>query len=73
MLPAELPKDAQQHSRYKVKAVGTKLVVEPEAIAERPQKAYEECKQGWDALTDEITAAWNTDQSAAEIIAEMRC
>ena len=72
LVPSELLANAQPHGRYVVETSGKKLLIKPEETAEQRKQVYEEWKRDWDALTEEITAAWNTDKSAAEIISEMR-
>ncbi len=72
LVPTEMLGQVQPHSRYVVETIGEKLLIEPEKAVEQRQRIYEEWKRNWDALTEEITAAWNTDKSAAEIISEMR-
>ena len=72
VLPAEMLGDVPPRSRFVVEAVGANLTVKPEPTEEQRRQAYEKWKREWDSLTEEITAAWNTDQSAAEMIAEMR-
>ena len=71
-VPTEMLGTAQPHGRYLVEVVGKKLSIELEEEAKQRQKTYEQWKREWNALTAEITAAWNTDKSAAEIISEMR-
>ena len=71
-VPVNMLGDVQPHGRYIVEVVGKKLVVEPEPTEELRRQAYEKWLKEWDALTDEITAAWNTEKSATEIISEMR-
>lgn len=71
-VPTEMLGAAQPHGRYLVEVVGKKLSIEPEEAAVQRRKTYEQWKREWDTLTEEITAAWNTDKSAAEIISEMR-
>lgn len=72
VITAELLGGVQPHSRYRVETLGAKLVVELEPTAEQRRQDYEVWLKEWDALTEEITAAWNTDMSAVEIVAEMR-
>ena len=72
LVPAELLADAQPHGRYIVETSDNKLLIKPEETVEQRKQAYEEWKRDWDALTEEISAAWTTDKSAAEIISEMR-
>lgn len=71
-LPPELLGEAKPHSRFTVETLGTKLIVESEEAPAQRQQAYEQWKQEWDALTEEVSAAWNTDKSAAEVVSEMR-
>lgn len=72
LVPTKMLGAAHPHGRYLVEVIGKKLSIELEEAAEQRQKTYEQWKSEWDALTEEITAAWNTDKSAAEIISEMR-
>ncbi len=72
LLPPNILGPVKPHSRYTVEITGTKFIVEAEEALLQRQRTYEEWKRDWDALTDQITAAWNTDKSAAEIVAEMR-
>ncbi len=72
LVPVGMLGAAQPHSRYVVEVVGKKLIVEPEPTEEQRRQTYEAWLKEWDALTDEVTAAWDTDKSATEIIAEMR-
>ncbi len=70
VLPPELLGAAKPHTKYTVEATGQRLIVEPEQTPRQQQQAYEQWKR--DALTEEVSAAWNTDLSAVEVIAEMR-
>lgn len=63
MLPPGLLGEVKPHSRY---------TVEVEETSVQRQQVYQEWKKEWDALTEQISASWNTDKSAAEIVAEMR-
>lgn len=72
VLPPELLGDAKPHMGYTVEVTGARFIVEPEETLSQRQKVYEQWKQDWDALTEQVTAAWGTDKSAAEIVAEMR-
>ncbi len=72
VIPAELLGSVQPHSRYVVKTVGAKLLVEAEAVTKQRQKAYEEWKQGWDELAEEIGKVWPAGLSAVDAIAEQR-
>ncbi len=72
VLPPELLGEIKPHSRYTVETVGTKLIVEPEESLLQRQRAYEQWQQEWDALSEQITADWKSDKTAAEILSEMR-
>ena len=72
LVPAELLADARPHGRYIAETFGKKLLIKPEETAEQRKRIYEKWKRDWDELTEEISAAWTTSKSAAEIISEMR-
>jgi hypothetical protein len=72
VLSPEMLGEVKPHMRYTVEAEGAALIVKPEETSVQRQKVYHEWKREWDALTEQISASWNTDKSAAEIIAEMR-
>ncbi len=72
MLPPELLGEVKPHSRYTVEVEGAAFIVKPEETSVQRQRVYQEWKKEWDALTEQISASWNTDKSAAEIVAEMR-
>ena len=72
LLSPPLLGEARPHSRYTVETAGGRLIVEAEEALLQRQAAYEEWKCEWNALTDQITDAWHTGKSAAEIISEMR-
>ncbi len=71
LLP-ELLGEAKPHARYTVEVTGARFIVEAEETLSQRRKAYEHWKRDWDELTEQVTAAWDTDKSAAEIVAEMR-
>ena len=70
LLP-EMLGNAPPHSRYKVEAVGRKLVVELEPATER-QQVYEEWLKEWDELSEEIGKVWPAGVSAVDVVSEMR-
>ncbi len=72
MLPPELLGEIKPHSRYTVETLGTKFIIEPEEALLQRQRAYERWQQEWDALSEQITANWKSDKTAAEILSEMR-
>ena len=72
VLPPELLGAAKPHQRFVIEAAGKGLLVEQEETRARRQEANERWKQEWDALTEQISASWDTDKSAAQIISEMR-
>ncbi len=79
VLPAELLNSAPPHTAYVVEAHGTTLTLRPQTghvpdDAEPASDALspDEWGRQWKALSERVGAAWNTDKSAAEIIAEMR-
>ncbi len=79
VLPARVLGHDAAHARYIVEARGETLVLRrPEALAIKPKRARktmltsEEWKKEWDAWSEDVTKAWRSDKSAAEIVAEMR-
>lgn len=72
VLTPEMLEEVQPNGRYVVEFTGKKIVLEQEDELSRRQRVYEAWKHDWDALTTEISAVWDSDKSAAEIVAEMR-
>ncbi len=72
VITAELLGSVQPHSRYKVEAIGTRLVVEPDPAAEQRRQAYEEWLKEWDELAEEIGKVWPAGVSAVDVVSEMR-
>ena len=72
IIPAEILGSVKPHTRYTVEAMGTKLVVGPEATSEQRKLSLDEWERQWKELQELMTKVWKTDKSAAEIISEMR-
>jgi len=72
VLTPEMLEEAQPNGRYIVESTGKKIILEQEDELSRRQRVYEAWKRDWDALTEEISAVWDSNKSAAEIVAEMR-
>ena len=72
IITAELLGGVQPHSRYVVEPLGTKLIVEPEPVAEQRRQAYEEWEKQWRELSEEIGKVWPAGLSAVDAVAEQR-
>ena len=77
VLPPELLSEAKPRARYVVATEGSTIVVHPEAVsvigtAEKQSQTYEQWKQSWTELTEEIGKVWPAGLSAVDAVSEQR-
>lgn len=74
-LPDEVLQEIRPHTKYIVEARGDGLVIYPQTpiLTDKPAKpTLEQWEAQWQKVQEMVGQSWNTDKSAAEIIAEMR-
>lgn len=79
VLPARVLGHNSAHARYVLEAQGETLILRqrdvPTSRPKKPRKkgvTADQWKEEWEAWSDKVTEAWQSDKSAAEIVAEMR-
>lgn len=78
-LSPELIGSSKPHTRYVVENQGERLILRQAAqnseatLTRQKQKlTAAEWREEWEAWSKQVTKAWNSDQTAAEIVAELR-
>ena len=78
-LSSDLLGENKPHTRYVVENHGERLILRQAAQLSKDEPTRKkrkltaaEWRDEWEVWSEQVTHAWNSEQSAAEIVAEMR-